>query len=157
VTVVEEQVNGVENMIYFSSVASSDGSFSISVTFKIGTDVDMAQVQVQNRVNAALPRLPEEVRRQGVIVRKRSPSMTIVLSLFSPDKSLDPIFVSNYAYLQIKDVLTRLPGVGDLDIIGTKDYCMRIWVDPKRQHQETLQLEILSRQLTNKTLRSPVV
>lgn len=138
VTVIEEQINGVENMIYFSSVASADGSFSISVTFKVGTDVDMAQVQVQNRVNAALPRLPEEVRRQGVIVRKRSPSMTIALSLFSPDGSLDPVFVSNYAYLQIKDVLTRLPGVGDLVVIGTKDYCMRIWVDPEKAASRNL-------------------
>ncbi len=132
VTVIEEQINGVENMIYFSSVASADGSFSISVTFKVGTDVDMAQVQVQNRIDAAMPRVPEEVRRQGVIARKRSPSMTIALSLYSPDKSLDEIFISNYTYLQIKDVITRLPGVGDLIVIGTKDYCMRIWIDPEK-------------------------
>jgi len=127
-----QEINGVENMLYMSSASGSDGSVAIQVTFKVGTDIDTAQVQVQNRVQIALPRLPEEVRRLGVDVRKRSPSMTIAVAIYSPDKSLDEIFISNYAYLQIRDVLARLPGVGDVFVFGARDYSMRIWIDPEK-------------------------
>lgn len=137
-TPLEQEINGVENMLYMSSACSSDGSVAIQVTFKVGTDIDMAQVKVQNRVQIALPRLPEEVRRLGVDVRKRSPSMTMVVTIFSPDRSLDEIFISNYAYLQIKDVLARLPGVGDVFVFGTRDYSMRIWIDPEKAASRNL-------------------
>ncbi|MGB9604102.1 MAG: efflux RND transporter permease subunit, partial [Limisphaerales bacterium] len=133
-----QEINGVENMLYMSSACSSDGSVAIQVTFKVGTDIDMAQVQVQNRVQIALPRLPEEVRRLGVDVRKRSPSMTIAVAIYSPDKSLDEVFISNYAYLQIKDVFARLPGVGDVFVYGARDYSMRIWIDPEKAASRNL-------------------
>lgn len=135
---IMQEINGVENMLYMSSVSSSDGSVAIQVTFKVGTDTDIAQVQVQNRVQIALPKLPEEVRRLGVDVRKRSPSMTIAVGIYSPDKSLDEVFISNYAYLQIKDVLARLPGVGDVLIFGARDYSMRIWIDPEKAASRNL-------------------
>jgi len=131
-TPLEQEINGVENMLYMSSTASADGSVMISVTFKVGTDLDIAQVQVQNRVALALPRLPEEVRRLGVEVRKRSPNMTMVIALQSEDASLDEVFLSNYAYLYVKDVLARLPGVGDVFVFGARDYSMRIWLDPSK-------------------------
>lgn len=131
-TPLEQEINGVENMLYLSSSCGADGSVAIQVTFKVGTDIDLAQVHVQNRVAVALPRLPEDVRRLGVEVRKRSPSMTAVVTLISPKGELDEIFLSNYAYLQVKDVLARLPGVGDVFVFGTRDYSMRIWIDPEK-------------------------
>jgi len=131
-TPLEQEINGVENMLYMSSSSAADGSLVIQVTFKVGTDIDLAQVHVQNRVALALPRLPEEVRRLGIEVRKRSPSLTAVISLFSPDGSLDDVFLSNYAYLQVKDVLARLPGVGDVLIFNARDYSMRVWLDPEK-------------------------
>ena len=131
-TPLEQEINGVENMLYMSSASSADGSLVIQVTFKVGTDIDLAQVHVQNRVALALPRLPEEVRRLGIEVRKRSPSLTAVVTLFSPDGSLDDVFISNYAYLQVKDVLARLPGVGDVMVFAARDYSMRLWLDPDK-------------------------
>jgi multidrug efflux pump len=131
-TPVEQEINGVENMLYMSSSCSSDGQMRLQVTFKTGTDLDTAQVQVQNRVAVALPRLPEEVRRLGVTVRKRSPSMTMIVNLISPEGKYDDIYLNNYAYLQLKDVLARLPGVGEAMILGLRDYSMRIWIDPDK-------------------------
>ena len=129
---IEEQINGVENMLYISSNASSDGRFTISVTFDIGTNLDIAQVQVQNRVAIAQPRLPQDVRQIGVTVTKSSPDLMLVVHLYSPDKSRDPLFVSNYATLEIKDALTRVDGVGSIFVFGSRDYSMRIWIDPDR-------------------------
>ena len=129
---IEEQINGVEHMLYISSNSTADGRFTISVTFDIGTDLDTAQVQVQNRVAIAQPRLPAEVRNIGVIVAKSSPDLMMVVHLFSPDKSRDALFVSNYATLEIKDVLTRIDGVGSITVFGARDYAMRIWLDPDR-------------------------
>ena len=129
---LEEAINGVENSLYMSSQATADGTMSLTVTFKLGTDLDKAQVQVQNRVNQALPRLPEEVRRIGVSVLKSSPDLTLVVNLISPGKKYDDIFVRNYATLQVKDVLARLPGVGQVAIFGSGDYSMRIWLDPQK-------------------------
>jgi multidrug efflux pump len=129
---IEEQINGVENMLYVSSNATGDGKFTISVTFDIGTDLDIAQVQVQNRVAIAQPRLPAEVRAIGVTVAKTSPDLMLVVHLYSPDKSRDPLFISNYATLEIKDELTRVDGVGSLLVFGSRDYAMRIWLDPDR-------------------------
>src|SRR5579862_5256830 len=115
-TPIEEEVNGVEDMLYMSAQCASDGSMTLTVTFKIGTDLDKAQVLVQNRVAVAEPRLPEEVRRLGVTTAKQSPDFTVVVNLYSPDDSRDQVFVSNYAYLQVKDILSRLPGVGSIII-----------------------------------------
>jgi len=137
-TPLEEQINGVENMLYMSAQCSSDGQLRLSVTFKVGTDPNTAQVLVQNRVDGALPRLPAEVRQFGVITRKRSPTIAMLVSLVSPSGKYDPVYLSNYAYLHVRDVLARLPGVGDSIIFGARDYCMRIWIDPNKASARNL-------------------
>ncbi len=129
---IEEQINGVENMIYLSSNSTGDGRFAISATFDIGTNLDIAQVQVQNRVAIAQPRLPADVRNIGVTVNKSSPDLMMVVHLVSPDNSFDTLFISNYAKLEITDALTRLEGVGTLIVFGSRDYAMRVWLDPDR-------------------------
>ncbi len=131
-TPIEQQINGVENMIYMSSNSTADGRFSIQVSFDIGTNLDIAQVQVQNRVAIAQPRLPADVRNIGVTVTKSSPDLMMVVHLYSPDKSRDTLFMSNYATLEITDALTRVDGVGSITVFGSRDYSMRIWVDPDR-------------------------
>jgi HAE1 family hydrophobic/amphiphilic exporter-1 len=127
---VEQEVIGVENMIYMSSVSAGDGSYTLTVSFEVGTDLDMAQVLVQNRSKLAEPKLPEEVRREGVKVKKKSPNIILFASLFSPDGRYDELFMSNYATLRIRDTLSRIPGVGDISIFPASDYSMRIWLDP---------------------------
>src|SRR5215470_12339707 len=129
-TPIEQEVNGVDNMIYMVSQSTGNGAVSISVVFKPGTDVDQAQVLVQNRVAVAIPRLPEEVQRVGVTVRKNSPDLLLVVHLISPDGTLDQQYISNYATINIKDVITRLDGVGDITVFGARDYSMRVWLDP---------------------------
>ncbi len=129
---IEEQINGVENMIYMASNSTADGRFTISVSFDLGTNLDIAQVQVQNRVAIAQPRLPPDVRAIGVTVNKSSPDLMMVVHLISPDKSRDTLFISNYATLEIKDALTRVDGVGSITVFGSRDYSMRIWLDPDR-------------------------
>jgi multidrug efflux pump len=130
-TPIEEQINGVEGMLYMSSQNTS-GTTRLTVTFRLGTNLDVAQVQVQNRVAIAEPALPEEVRRQGVTVRKSSPDITLVVQLFSPENKYDVLYMSNYATLQVRDELARLPGVGDITIFGARDYSMRLWLDPNK-------------------------
>ncbi|MGW8369981.1 MAG: efflux RND transporter permease subunit, partial [Gammaproteobacteria bacterium] len=132
VSPLEQQINGVENMIYVTSNSTGDGSFSIAVTFELGTDLDVAQVQVQNRVATALPRLPADVRNIGVTVSKASPDLMMVVHLYSPDKSRDTLFISNYASIQVTDVLSRIDGVGSIIVFGSRDYAMRVWLDPER-------------------------
>src|SRR5437588_6048871 len=132
VTPIEQQINGVENMLYMSSNSTADGRFSIQVTFDLGTNLDIAQVQVQNRVGIAQPRLPAEVRNIGVTVVKSSPDLMMVVHLYSPDKSRDTLFISNFATLEVKDPLTRVDGVGSITAFGSRDYSMRIWLDPDR-------------------------
>ncbi|HEU4498993.1 MAG TPA: efflux RND transporter permease subunit, partial [Sphingomicrobium sp.] len=129
---IEQQINGVDNMLYQSSQSTGDGRLTITVTFKLGTDLDTAQVLVQNRVALAEPSLPEEVRRQGVVVRKTSPSWLMAVNVLSPDGSLDRGYVSNYALTQLKDRLSRVDGIGDVSIFGARDYAMRVWIDPGR-------------------------
>src|SRR5688572_21722145 len=129
---IEDQINGVENMLYVSSNATADGRFSIAVTFDLGTNLDIAQVQVQNRVAIAQPRLPADVRNIGVTVTKASPDLMMVVHLYSPDKSRDQLYVSNFANLEIKDALTRVDGVGSITVFGSRDYSMRVWLDPGR-------------------------
>src|SRR5213082_1641746 len=132
VTPIEQQINGVENMLYMSSNSTADGRFSIQVTFDLGTNLDIAQVQVQNRVAIAQPRLPSDVRNIGVTVSKSSPDLMMVVHLYSPDKSRDTLFISNFATLEIKDPLTRIEGVGSITVFGSRDYAMRVWLDPDR-------------------------
>ena len=129
---LEQAVNGVENSLYMFSQSTSDGVMTLTVTFKLGTDIDKAQVQVQNRVSQALPKLPEEVRRIGVLTTKQSPDLTMVVHLFSPNGRYDDVYVRNYATLQVKDVLARIPGVGSVQIFGSGDYAMRVWLDPDK-------------------------
>jgi len=129
---LEEAINGVENMMYMKSVAGSDGVLGLTVTFNPGTDPDIAQVQVQNRVNQALARLPEDVRRLGVTTEKQSPNLTMVVHLTSPDGRYDSVYLRNYATLRMKDELARLPGIGQALIFGSGDYAMRIWIDPDK-------------------------
>jgi hydrophobe/amphiphile efflux-1 (HAE1) family protein len=132
VSPIEDQINGVEGMLYVSSNSTADGRFSIAVTFDLGTNLDIAQVQVQNRVATATPRLPVDVRNIGVTITKASPDLMMVVHLYSPDKSRGDLFVSNYATLEIKDALTRVDGVGSISVFGSRDYAMRIWLDPDR-------------------------
>ncbi|MEW5755915.1 MAG: multidrug efflux RND transporter permease subunit [Pseudomonadota bacterium] len=131
-TPLEEAINGVENMMYIKSVAGSDGVLAMTVTFKPGTDADLAQVHVQNRVSQASARLPEEVRRLGVTTQKRSINLTMVVHLRSPNGTYDTTYLRNYAVLHIKDQLARIPGVGDALIFGAGDYAMRVWLDPAK-------------------------
>jgi multidrug efflux pump len=131
-TPLEEAVNGVEGMMYMKSVAGSDGVLSLTVTFAPGTDPETAQVQVQNRVNRALPRLPETVRRMGVVTEKMSPNLTMVVHLTSPDGRYDSVYLRNYATLHMLDEMRRLPGVGQAMVFGAGDYAMRIWIDPNQ-------------------------
>ncbi len=129
---IELQVNGVENMLYMSSTSSSDGTYSLTVTFEIGTDLDNAQVFVQNRVAIAEPQLPEEVRRQGITTKKQSTNIILVISLNSPDNRYDDLFLANYATLRMRDELSRVNGVGEVTVFGTGNYSMRIWLDPEQ-------------------------
>jgi hydrophobe/amphiphile efflux-1 (HAE1) family protein/NodT family efflux transporter outer membrane factor (OMF) lipoprotein len=129
---LEQEINGVENSLYMFSQATGDGVMSLTITFKLGTDVDNAQVQVQNRVAQALPKLPEEVRRLGVTTKKQSPDLTMVVHLFSPDGRYNDVYLRNYATLQVKDVLARIPGAGDVQLFGSGDYAMRIWLNPDK-------------------------
>jgi HAE1 family hydrophobic/amphiphilic exporter-1 len=129
---IEQEVIGVENMIYMSSVSAGDGSYTLTVSFEVGTDLDMAQVLVQNRAKLAEPKLPEEVRREGVKVKKKSPNIILFATLFSPDGRYDELYMSNYATLRIRDTLSRIPGVGDIAIFPASDYSMRIWLDPNK-------------------------
>jgi len=131
-TPLEEQINGVEHMLYMSSQSTNDGAMNLTVTFASGTNLDVAQVQVQNRVAIAQPQLPLEVQQQGITIKKASPDITLVVALLSPDNSHDTVFLSNYATLQIKDEIARLPGVGDITIFGVRDYAMRLWLDPDK-------------------------
>ena len=131
-TPLEQQINGVENMLYMVSQATGDGNLTLTVTFKLGTNLDTAQVLTQNRVAIATPQLPQEVQRQGIITKKNSPDLMMVINMISPDNSLDQLYISNYATLQIKDPIARIEGVGDVQIFGARDYSMRIWLDPNR-------------------------
>ncbi|MGB8169593.1 MAG: efflux RND transporter permease subunit [Chthoniobacteraceae bacterium] len=131
-TPLEEQINGVEHMLNMSSQSTNDGRMSLTVTFAVGTDLDTAQVQVQNRVAIAQPQLPEDVQRQGLTIKKASPDITLVVAILSPDESHDTVFLSNYATLQFRDEVGRLPGVGDITIFGVRDYSIRLWLDPDK-------------------------
>jgi len=129
---LEQAINGVENMLYMGSQAATDGRMTLTIAFQQGTDPDMAQIQVQNRVARVLPRLPQEVQRIGVVTQKTSPDILMVVHLVSPDGRYDPLYLSNYALLQVRDQLARVPGVGDVLIWGAGEYSMRVWLDPNK-------------------------
>jgi multidrug efflux pump len=131
-TPIEEQLNGVENMMYMSTQCTNDGQMRTTVTFELGTNLDVAQVQVQNKVALAEPQLPEEVRRSGITVKKTSTEITLVVQLYSPDNRYDPLYISNFATLQVRDPLARVQGAGDVFLFGARDYSMRLWLDPQK-------------------------
>ena len=135
---IEQEVNGVEDMLYMSSVSAADGSYTLTVTFDIGVDLDMATVLVQNRVAIAQPKLPEDVRRQGVTTKKKSTAILQFIALTSPDGRYDALYLSNYATINIKDELGRIKGVGPVNIFGAGDYSMRIWLDPRKLKARSL-------------------
>src|SRR5262249_1454449 len=137
-TPLEEAINGVEGMLYMGSQATTDGLMTLTVTFKLGTDPDKAQQLVQNRVAQAEPRLPEEVRRLGVTTVKSSPDLTMVVHLLSPNGRYDMTYLRNYAVLNVKDRLARVPGVGQVLLFGSGDYSMRVWLDPQKVAQRGL-------------------
>jgi HAE1 family hydrophobic/amphiphilic exporter-1 len=138
---IEQQVNGVENMLYMSLTSSSDGSYALTVTFEVGTDLDQAAVLVQNRVQVATPSLPEDVTRQGVTTKKRSTNLVLIVTVFSPEAQYDDLYLSNYATLRLKDELARLDGVGEVTVFGSGDYSMRIWLDPRQLKSRNLTTE----------------
>ena len=138
---IEQEVNGVENMLYMSSSSADDGSYTLNVTFQIGTDMDMATVLVQNRVAIANAKLPEDVRRQGVTTRKQSTQITQFITLTSEDNRYNDLFLSNYATINIKDELSRISGVGQVTIMGAEDYAMRVWLNPEKLEARNLTTE----------------
>ena len=131
-TPIEQQVNGVENMLYMSSQCTNDGAYNLTVTFKHGVNLNMAQVLVQNRVSLAVPLLPDVIKQTGVTTRKKAPDILLALALTSPDRSRDQLYLSNYALMHLKDEIARLPGVSDIGVLGQRDYSMRIWIDPEK-------------------------
>ena len=141
VTPLEQEINGVENAIYTNSSATPDGNFAITVTFRLGTNLDTAQVQTQNRVNQAQPRLPLVVRQIGLVTQKSSPDLTMVVFLTSDSGRYDSLYLRNYAVIQIRDVLARLPGAGDVRVFGSGDYAMRLWLDPGKIAQRDMSVD----------------
>jgi len=135
---IEQQVNGVEDMLYMQSYSGADGTYSLTVTFKIGTDLNFAQVLVQNRVSSALSQLPQSVQNQGVTVQKKSTAILLFVTLTSPNKTYDSLFLSNYATINIRDELSRLPGVGNVTVFGAGQYSMRVWLDPNKLQVRSL-------------------
>ena len=135
---IEQQVNGVEDMLYMQSYSGSDGTYTLTVTFKIGTDLNFAQVLVQNRVSSALSQLPQAVQNQGVTVQKRSTSILLFVTLTSPNSTYDSLFLSNYATINLRDELSRLPGVGNVTVFGAGQYSMRVWLDPNKLQARAL-------------------
>jgi hydrophobic/amphiphilic exporter-1 (mainly G- bacteria), HAE1 family len=135
---IEQQVNGVENMIYMQSMSASDGSYTLTVTFKIGTDLDAAQILVQNRVSAAISSLPQAVQAQGVTVQKRSTAILLFVTLTSPNDRYDSLYLANYATINLRDELSRLPGVGNVNVFGAGQYSMRVWLDPEKLKARSL-------------------
>jgi len=129
---IEQQINGVEDMLYMVSQSNNDGTYSLTVTFKPGVNLNFAQVLVQNRINLALPLLPDVVKQAGVTTRKRNPDILMVVCVYSPNGRYDQLYLSNYATIYLKDELARVEGVGDVSIFGQQEYSIRLWVDPER-------------------------
>ncbi|HYE30435.1 MAG TPA: multidrug efflux RND transporter permease subunit [Methylomirabilota bacterium] len=152
-TPLEQEINGVERMLYMSSSSTSDGRVQITITFELGTDLNAAQVLVQNRVNSTLPRLPEEVRRSGVTARKQSPDLTLAVQFFSPDGSRDISYLANFVTLQVRDRIARINGVADANSLGGQDFTMRIWLDPEKLASRNLTAGDVTRALREQNLQ----
>ncbi|MEO1311045.1 MAG: multidrug efflux RND transporter permease subunit [Pseudomonadota bacterium] len=152
-TPLEQEINGVEDMIYMQSQSTADGRMTLTITFAPGTNLDNAQVQVQNRVARAEPRLPEEVRRLGVVTEKTSPDFLMVIHLLSPDETYDQLYVSNYATLQIRDELARIDGIGSVSVFGARDYAMRVWIDPEKASELDLTAGDIVRAMQSKNVQ----
>lgn len=152
-TPIEQEVNGVERMRYMESRSTNDGRMTLTITFELGTDLDTAQVLVQNRVAIAEPKLPEETRRQGVVTKKTSPSLLMVVSLISPNNRYDTLYLSNYAILQVKDTLTRVHGVGDALLFDSREYSMRIWLDPEKLASRDMTASDVTRALREQNIQ----
>ena len=135
---IEQQVNGVDGMIYMQSFSASDGNYSLTVTFKIGTDINFAQILVQNRVASALAALPQAVQAQGVTVQQKSTAVLMFVALTSPDARYDSLYLANYATINLKDQIARLPGVGNVNVFGAGQYSMRVWLDPNKLQARSL-------------------
>lgn len=150
---IEQQVNGVDNMLYMSSQSAADGSYTLNVTFELGTNIDMDTVLTQNRVSAAMAQLPEEVQRQGVTTKKVSSSLVMILSVYSPEGKYDDLFVTNYVTIYIKDVLSRIPGVGNINLYPNKDYSMRVWLDAEKLESRNLTVEDVVNAIKNQNVQ----
>ena len=150
---IEQQVNGVDNMLYMSSQSAADGSYTLNVTFALGTNIDMDTVLTQNRVSAAMAQLPEQVQRQGVTTKKVSSSLVMILTLYSPDGKYDDLFVTNYVTIYIKDVLSRVTGVGNINLYPSKDYSMRVWLDPDKLESRNLTVEDVVNAIKNQNVQ----
>jgi len=150
---IEQEVNGVENMLYMFSKSTNDGQMYLDVTFNVGTDLNMAQVLTQNRVAIAEAKLPEEVKRQGVTTKKKSPAILLCVNLISPDGRYDQLYLSNYATIQVKDALARLEGIGDVTFLGARDYSMRIWLDPERLASRNMTASDVTRALREQNVQ----
>ena len=153
---IEQQVNGVEHMLYMSSQCTNDGVYNLTVTFELGTDLNMAQVLVQNRVALATAQLPQQVQLQGVTVKKKSPSILLCVNLVSPDGRYDDLYLSNYATIQIKDELLRIDGVGDIAYLGQRDYSLRVWLDPDKMAAMNLSTADVIRAIQNQNVQAAV-
>jgi multidrug efflux pump len=153
-TPIEEQINGVEGMLYMSSQATTDGLMTLTVTFRLGTDPDKAQQLVQNRVAQAEPRLPEETRGLGVTTTKRSPDLTMVVHLLSPNDRYDMTYLRNYAVLHVKDRLARIDGVGQVELFGSGDYSMRVWLDPQKVAERGLSASDIVREIRAQNIQA---
>lgn len=154
-TPIEQQINGAEDMLYMSSISANDGSMNLSVTFDIGRDLDLATVDVQNRLSLATPQLPEDVTRSGVTVLKQSPDILAVVSLNSPGGEYDSLFLTNYASINIADALSRIKGVGNVQVFGAADYSMRIWLDPGRMAELGLTVNDVSAAINEQNVQAP--
>jgi hydrophobe/amphiphile efflux-1 (HAE1) family protein len=153
---IEQQVNGVENMLYMSSQAGNDGSYNLTVTFDLGTDLNTALVMVQNRVSLAIPQLPESVQKQGLTIKKKSPSVLLLVNFFSPDGRYDDIYLSNYATIYVKDELFRLPGVADIVYMGERDYSIRAWLDPQQLASRNITASEVANAIQSQNLPAPL-
>src|SRR5437588_7951598 len=152
---IEQQVNGVEGMIYMQSYSGADGSYSLTVTFKVGVDLNIAQVLVQNRVSSALSSLPQAVQAQGVVVQKNSTAILQIVTLTSPDARHDSLYLANYATIKLKDEVARLPGVGNVVVFGAGQYSMRVWLDPDKMRARGLTPQDVSQALQQQSAQVP--
>ena len=150
---LEQQINGIQNMLYMSSSSTGEGRMSITVTFKSGTNVDIAQVEVQNRIQTVLPQLPQEVRDLGITVRKGSNDTLLIVHMFTSDGSVDRKYIANYASLQVRERLLRTPGVGDVNTNAARDYAMRVWIDPEKAAGRDLTVQEIVAALRNNNLQ----